>query len=88
MRKPEDWGAEHEQRPTRGSGEERARQRAIREVDLEDARPVFERIARTARRLTGAPVAHVSIICTDQIWIAGRLGRRAAAAGGRASIRS
>jgi PAS domain S-box-containing protein len=58
-------------RPKPGSGEERARQRAIRSVDLEDARPVFDRIARTAQRLSQAPVAHVSIICTDKIWIAG-----------------
>ncbi len=57
-------------RPVIGSGGERARQRAIREVDLEDARPVFERIARTARRLTGAPQAHVSIVQPRQIWLA------------------
>jgi signal transduction histidine kinase/ActR/RegA family two-component response regulator len=51
--------------------EERARQRAIREVDLEHARPVFERIARTAQRLSGAPIAHVSILGAEQVWIAG-----------------
>jgi PAS domain S-box-containing protein len=54
-----------------GAGEERARQRAIRSVDLEAARPVFERIARTAQRLSGAPIAHVSILGAEQIWIAG-----------------
>jgi len=58
-------------RPAKGSGEERARQRAIRAVDLEEARPVFERIARTAQRLSGAPIAHVSIVGPEQIWIAG-----------------
>jgi PAS domain S-box-containing protein len=58
-------------RPANGSGEESARQRAIAAVDLEAARPVFERIARTAQRLSGAPVAHVSIIGKQQIWFAG-----------------
>jgi len=58
-------------RPAQGSSEERARQRAIRAVDLEEARPVFERIARTAQRLSGAPIAHVSIVGPEQIWIAG-----------------
>src|SRR5579872_5015102 len=55
----------------RASADERARLRAIRSVDLEEARPIFERIARTAQRLTRAPVAHVSIIEADRIWVAG-----------------
>jgi PAS domain S-box-containing protein len=58
-------------RPKQGAGEERARQRAIRSVDLEQARPVFDRIARTAQRLSGAPIAHVSILGSEQVWIAG-----------------
>jgi PAS domain S-box-containing protein len=58
-------------RPRLGSGAERARLQAIRSVELEDARPVFERIARTAQRITGAPVAHVSLIGPTQLWIAG-----------------
>ena len=57
--------------PKRGRGGERARLRAIRAVDPEDARPVFERIARTAQRLSKAPYAHVCIIGADQLWIAG-----------------
>ncbi len=57
--------------PRPASAGERARLRAVRAVDLEDARPVFERIARTAQRLSKAPFAHVSIIGADQVWIAG-----------------
>ncbi|HVM99784.1 MAG TPA: ATP-binding protein [Caulobacteraceae bacterium] len=53
------------------SAKDRARLRAIRAVDLEEARPVFERIARTAQRLSGAPIAHVSIFEQDTLWIAG-----------------
>jgi len=51
--------------------EERARLRAIRSVDLESARPAFERIARTAQRITKAPIAHVSLVEADRMWIAG-----------------
>ncbi|HEY1752343.1 MAG TPA: ATP-binding protein [Caulobacteraceae bacterium] len=58
-------------RPRRATGEERARQRAIRSVDLEEARPIFERIARSAQRISKAPLAHVSIVGRDQIWMAG-----------------
>jgi PAS domain S-box-containing protein len=58
-------------KPTRGPGGERARLRAIRAVDLEDARPVFERIARTAQRLSKAPFAHVTIVGADALWMAG-----------------
>jgi PAS domain S-box-containing protein len=58
-------------RPSRGSGAERARLQAIRAVDLEDARPVFERIARTAQRLTGAPIALVSLLGAKELWTAG-----------------
>src|SRR5579872_5742988 len=53
------------------SAGERARLRDVRAVALEDARPAFERIARTAQRLSKAPFAHVSIIGADQVWIAG-----------------
>jgi PAS domain S-box-containing protein len=53
------------------SGAERARRLAIRAVDLEDARPMFDRIARTAHRLSKAPFAHVSLVGADQIWFAG-----------------
>ena len=58
-------------RPKQGSDAERARLQAILAVDLEDARPVFERIARTAQRITGAPTAHVSLIGPSELWIAG-----------------
>ena len=60
----------HDQRKRR-PGAERARQRAIRSVDLHEARPAFERIARTAQRLTGAPMAHVCIVGPRSLWIAG-----------------
>ncbi|MGH6958516.1 MAG: ATP-binding protein [Caulobacteraceae bacterium] len=53
------------------ASEERARLQAVRSVDLEDARPVFERIARTAQRLSGAPFAHVTIVGRDEVWLAG-----------------
>ncbi|HEY3798054.1 MAG TPA: ATP-binding protein [Caulobacteraceae bacterium] len=52
-------------------GAERARLQAIRSVDLDEARPAFVRISRTAQRLTGAPFVHVSLVCSDDIWIAG-----------------
>jgi len=58
-------------RPRPATAGERARLREVRAVVLEDARPVFERIARTAQRLSKAPFAHVSIIGADQLWIAG-----------------
>ena len=57
--------------PKPASAGERARLRDVRAVVLEDARPAFERIARTAQRLSKAPYAHVSIIGADQLWIAG-----------------
>ena len=50
---------------------ERARLQAIRSVDLEDARPTFDRIARTAQRVAGTPIAHVSMVEADRLWIAG-----------------
>jgi len=58
-------------RPRRASAGERARLRDVRAVVLEDARPAFERIARTAQRLSKAPFALVTIIGADQVWIAG-----------------
>jgi PAS domain S-box-containing protein len=61
-------------RAARPSARERARLRAIRTVDLEASRPVFDRIARTAQRLSGAPIAHVSIFEQDMLWIAGVSG--------------
>ena len=61
--------------PGKRSAGERARLRAIRSVDLEEVRPVFERIARTARRLTGAPLALVSIAEADTVWLAGLDGQ-------------
>jgi signal transduction histidine kinase/AmiR/NasT family two-component response regulator len=57
--------------PRHASAGERARLRDVRAIDLDDARPVFERIARTAQRLSKAPYAHVTIIGADQLWIAG-----------------
>ena len=50
---------------------ERIRLKAIRSVDLEEARPTFERIARTAQRLARSPFAHVSVVEADELWIAG-----------------
>jgi len=58
-------------RPRRATAGERARLRDVRAVALEDARPAFERIARTAQRLSKAPFAHVTIIGAHQLWIAG-----------------
>src|ERR1700742_2746868 len=57
--------------PKPASAGERARLRDVRAVNLEDARPAFERIARTAQRLSEAPFAHVSILGADALWIAG-----------------
>ena len=57
--------------PRAPSGVERARLQAIRSVDLEDARPTFDRIARTAQRLANTPIAHVSLVEADQLWITG-----------------
>ncbi len=55
----------------RAAASERVRLRAIRSIDLEDVRPVFERIARTVQRVSQAPFAHVSIIGGEQLWVAG-----------------
>jgi len=49
---------------------EKARLKAIRAVDLEEARPAFERIARTARRLGSAAYAHVTLVQKDRVWVA------------------
>jgi PAS domain S-box-containing protein len=43
----------------------------VRAVDVEDARPAFERIARTAQRLAKVPHALVAIVDADEVWIAG-----------------
>ncbi len=53
------------------AGVERARLQALRSVDLEEARPTFERIARTAQRLAGTPFAHVGMVEADHLWLAG-----------------
>jgi PAS domain S-box-containing protein len=53
---------------------ERARLRALREVDLEDVRPVIERISRTAQRIARTPFALVSLIGSEKVWLAGVLG--------------
>ena len=58
-------------KPRPAAAGERARLRDVRAVALEDSRPVFERIARTAQRLSKTPFAHVSIIGDGQLWIAG-----------------
>jgi PAS domain S-box-containing protein len=50
---------------------ERWRLRAIRSVDLEEGRPAFERIARIAQRLAGTPIAHVSMVEAETLWLAG-----------------
>jgi signal transduction histidine kinase/CheY-like chemotaxis protein len=58
-------------KPRQSAAGERARLRDVHAIDLDDARPAFERIARTAQRLSKAPYAHVTIIGADQLWIAG-----------------
>ena len=53
------------------SVEERDRLAEISALDLEAARPGFERIARLTQSLAGAPMAHIGILQADRIWIAG-----------------
>jgi len=58
---------------------ERRRLQAIRSLDLEEARPAFERIARIAKSLAATPVANVGMVEADRLWLAGvsDIGQRA-----------
>ena len=53
------------------SSEERSRMAAIAALDLEAARPSFERIARLTQCIAGAPMVHVGILLADTLWLAG-----------------
>jgi PAS domain S-box-containing protein len=48
--------------------------RAVRSVDLNDARPAFDRICRTAQRLSKARYAQVSVVEADRVFVAGTTG--------------
>ena len=51
--------------------EEDARREALRGVDLEQARPAFDRIAFLVQCFAGTPIAQVEIIDDEQIWQTG-----------------
>ncbi|HEY3888177.1 MAG TPA: ATP-binding protein, partial [Caulobacteraceae bacterium] len=51
--------------------EERERLAEINALDLEAARPGFERIARLVQCLTHTPIVHISLVQADTLWIAG-----------------
>jgi PAS domain S-box-containing protein len=51
--------------------EERDRVAALAALDLEAARPGFERIARLTQCVAGAPMVHVAIMQADTLWLAG-----------------
>jgi PAS domain S-box-containing protein len=53
------------------SSEERARMAAIAALDLEAARPSFERICRLAQCVAATPMVHVGILQADNLWLAG-----------------
>src|SRR5579871_1046225 len=51
--------------------DERNRLAEIAALDLEAARPSFERIARLTQCLTRTPIVHISLVQADTLWIAG-----------------
>jgi PAS domain S-box-containing protein len=53
------------------SADERSRLAQIASMDLEAARPSFERIARLAQCVFRTPMVHVSLVEADRLWIAG-----------------
>ena len=53
------------------SVEERKRLAEINAVDLEAARPAFERIARLAQCVSRTPIVHISLVQADTLWLAG-----------------
>ncbi len=53
------------------SSEERDRLAAVAALDLEAARPGFERIARLTQCVAGVAMAHVGILRGDGLWLAG-----------------
>ena len=53
------------------SVDERSRLAQIASMDLEAARPSFERIARLAQCVFNAPTVHVSLVEAERLWIAG-----------------
>ncbi|HLI66204.1 MAG TPA: ATP-binding protein [Caulobacteraceae bacterium] len=53
------------------STEEHRRLAEIAALDLEAARPGFDRIARLAQCQTGAPVVQISLVQADSLWRAG-----------------
>ncbi|HLY80193.1 MAG TPA: GAF domain-containing protein, partial [Caulobacteraceae bacterium] len=70
----------------RPTSPERARLRAIRAIDLDDARAAFDRIARTAQRLAKTRYAQVSIVGADQVFIVGGTGTPVRTADRKGSI--
>ena len=51
--------------------EERSRLAEIAAMDLEAARPTFERICRLAQSVVHAPLVHVALVQSDTLWLAG-----------------
>jgi PAS domain S-box-containing protein len=51
--------------------QEDARLNAIRAVDLEEARPMFDRIAFLVQCFAGVPIAQVVIVEAKQVWMTG-----------------
>jgi PAS domain S-box-containing protein len=58
--------------PTKSfSAEESSRLAEIDSLDLEAARPGFERIARLTQCLSRTPMVHVGLVQADTLWLAG-----------------
>ncbi len=53
------------------TSEEQGRLAEIAAMDLEAARPTFERICRLAQALVHAPLVHIAIVQADTLWLAG-----------------
>ena len=51
--------------------EEAARRAEVAALDMEALRPTFDRLARLAQTITGAPIAQVALTLETEVWITG-----------------
>ena len=51
--------------------DEAARRAEVAALDMEGLRPTFDRLARLAQTITGAPIAQVALTLETEVWITG-----------------
>ena len=51
--------------------EEAVRRAEAQSLDMEALRPTFDRLARLAQTITGAPIAQVALALDSQLWTTG-----------------